>query len=108
METRSISVEGTARCGGARSVIARGTGKNWATWSARRASVGGRCKMPTPTPYGHAWRTRIRPEALRRAGWECARCGLPDRAMGLRSALDVAHLNGDTADMSEENLAVLD
>lgn len=62
--------------------------------------------MPTAA-YGHAWRTRIRPAALQRDHWECVRCGLGDRAMGLRSALDVAHLSGDTSDTSDENLAVL-
>src|SRR5580765_1698262 len=60
-----------------------------------------------PSPYDHTWRTVTRPAALRRAHWECQRCGLPDRPLGLRSALDVAHLSGDTTDSSDDNLAVL-
>jgi len=59
------------------------------------------------TPYGYHWRTVHRPAAIARAYWECVRCSLPDRPRGLRSALDVAHLDGDVNNMAEENLAAL-
>jgi 5-methylcytosine-specific restriction endonuclease McrA len=62
------------------------------------------------TPYGHHWRTVTRPLALIRAGYECQRCGIGDRSMGNRSALDVAHLlipPGQPGHDDEDNLAVL-
>lgn len=57
--------------------------------------------------YGHTWRTVERPAALVRAGHECVRCLAPDRPSGLWSTLDVAHLDGNPANRSEDNLAVL-
>ena len=59
------------------------------------------------TPYGHHWRTVERPQTLARNYWECVRCGIGDRPMGLRSALDVAHLNGNNLDGDEANRATL-
>jgi cytochrome c553 len=58
-------------------------------------------------PYGYQWRTFHRPAALARAYWECVRCALPDRPRGLRSALDIAHLDEDPGNMAEDNLAAL-
>lgn len=57
--------------------------------------------------YGHRWRTVIRPEVLRRAGSECERCGIGDRAMCLKSALEVAHLDSDPANRDWINLACM-
>lgn len=57
--------------------------------------------------YGHHWRTIDRPGALQRAAYECQRCAIPDRPTGLHSALEVAHLDGNPANRSEENLAAL-
>lgn len=51
-------------------------------------------------PYGHKWRTVIRPAVLGRAGHRCERC----RAAG---RLDVAHLDGDNTHDVVENLAAL-
>ena len=57
--------------------------------------------------YGRKWR-KIRRRILERAGWECERCGLPDRPMGLISTLEVAHLSGEpSADPDEDGLACL-
>lgn len=75
-----------------------------------------------PSPYDHHWRTVTRPDALRRAGGVfddagtylggalCQRCGVPDPfplSVWQHSTLDVAHLDGNTADSSEDNLACL-
>jgi 5-methylcytosine-specific restriction endonuclease McrA len=60
-----------------------------------------------PTPYGHIWRTKLRPETLQRDCYECVRCCKPDRPMGLRSNLEVAHLDGDKWNNAPENLAIL-
>jgi 5-methylcytosine-specific restriction endonuclease McrA len=60
-----------------------------------------------PTPYNHHWRTVLRPETLRRDGYECVKCGVGDRAAGLRSALEVAHLDGDSSNNAPENRAAL-
>lgn len=57
--------------------------------------------------YGHLWRTVDRPAALLRAGYECVRCAIPDRPMGLSSSLDGAHLDGNPENRSDENIAVL-
>jgi 5-methylcytosine-specific restriction endonuclease McrA len=57
--------------------------------------------------YGHAWRTRFRPETLARDYYECVRCAMPDRPMGLRSNLEVAHLDGDETNNAPENRATL-
>ena len=59
------------------------------------------------TPYDHHWRTVLRPETLARDHYECVRCAMPDRPMGLRSALDVAHLDGDNTHNEPENRATL-
>lgn len=56
-------------------------------------------------PYGHIWRTKLRPETLVRDCYECARCAMPDRPRGLRSALEVAHLDADTTNNAPENRA---
>lgn len=60
-----------------------------------------------PNPYGRHWRTVERPETLQRDCWECCRCGMPDRPTGLRSALDVAHLDGDPSHSEPDNRATL-
>jgi len=57
--------------------------------------------------YGYHWQTFDRPETLKRDCYECVRCGMPDRPMGLRSALDVAHLDGDPTNPDPDNLATL-
>jgi hypothetical protein len=57
--------------------------------------------------YGRAWRTVIRPAALIRACYECERCAMPDRPMGLKSTLEAAHLNANPSDMSDSNIAIL-
>jgi len=59
------------------------------------------------TFYGREWRDEIRPAALVRAGYECERCALPDRPMGLTSALEGAHLDGNPANTQESNIAIL-
>jgi hypothetical protein len=50
------------------------------------------------TLYGHAWRTRVRPQALAKAGNRCERCGAAGR-------LDVAHLDQTPGHDAEWNLA---
>jgi 5-methylcytosine-specific restriction endonuclease McrA len=51
--------------------------------------------------YGHHWRTVIRPRILKRCGGRCERCGrVPDR-------IEVAHLDGDATNRTDENLAGL-
>lgn len=57
--------------------------------------------------YGHRWRTLTRPAILARACYECERCAMPDRPMGLKSALEGAHLNGDSSNDSPANTAAL-
>src|SRR5436305_348018 len=57
--------------------------------------------------YGQEWRTVIRPAALIAACYECERCGLPDRPMGLKSALECAHLDGNPANIAPTNIAIL-
>ncbi len=59
------------------------------------------------SPYDHHWRYTIRPALLRRACYECERCGIGDRAMGLHSYLQGAHLDGDPWHQDDENLACL-
>jgi 5-methylcytosine-specific restriction endonuclease McrA len=56
-------------------------------------------------PYGYRWQTYIRPAILLRDGYECVRCGQPDRPEGLRSALEVAHLDRSDTNDAPENLA---
>lgn len=51
--------------------------------------------------YGWTWRTVTRPAALKRADYACERCRRPWRP------LEVAHLDGDPANMRPSNLAVL-
>lgn len=73
-------------------------------------------------PYGHHWRTVIRPRILARAGGvfdsrgcyiggaSCERCRLPDvLPVGIwqRSQLDIAHLDGDITHQDDEDLAAL-
>lgn len=59
------------------------------------------------SPYGHHWRTVLRPETLARDCYECVRCGVGDRPRGLRTALEVAHLDGDVTNNAPENRATL-
>ncbi|MGO9893117.1 MAG: hypothetical protein ACLPX8_02745 [Bryobacteraceae bacterium] len=59
------------------------------------------------SPYGHHWRTIVLPALRVRASYACERCDLPDRPSGLRSALDGAHLDGDTSNNDDMNLALL-
>lgn len=51
--------------------------------------------------YGHTWRTQTRPRIIKRAGGRCERC----RCTPWR--IEVAHLDGDPRNMSDENLAAL-
>ena len=60
--------------------------------------------------FGHKWQTITRPAVLTRAGFECERCGMPDRPMGTRSSLDIAHLSlapGQQGHDEISNLAAL-
>ena len=61
--------------------------------------------MKMASPYCHIWRTKLRPETLARDCYECVRCAMPDRPMGLRSNLEVAHLDGDRTNNAPENRA---
>jgi hypothetical protein len=66
--------------------------------------------MPAPEHkrfYGHAWRTKTRPEVLRRAGYECERCGIGDQPRGWYTNLEVAHLDGSPANDDPINFACL-
>jgi hypothetical protein len=56
--------------------------------------------MPDARPYGHRWRTVTRPRILARDGNRCRRCGRAVR-------LDVAHLDQNSANDDETNLAAL-
>ena len=49
--------------------------------------------------YGHHWRTVSRPRVLTRCGGKCERCGRRPRR------IEVAHLDGDARNRSDENLA---
>ena len=57
--------------------------------------------------YGRRWRTVTRPAILARAYYECERCAIPDRPMGLKSTLEGAHVNGDSSNDSPTNTAAL-
>lgn len=79
--------------------------------------------------YPADWKTRIRPEILKRAGNRCEKCGVENGVFGYRDragvfhrseglqaeedkrvfriVLTVAHLNHDRADNHPENLAAL-
>jgi hypothetical protein len=48
--------------------------------------------------YSYAWRVR-RPADLAQFSYECARCAIPDRPMGLYSMLERAHLSDDDEDI---------
>lgn len=72
-------------------------------------------------PYGHHWRTVVRPRILARAGGlfengqyiggaRCERCHLPDVlpiTIWQHSTLDIAHLDGDTGHEDDADLAAL-
>ena len=51
-------------------------------------------------PYGHYWRTVIRPRIIERDGRGCTRCPSAGR-------LDVAHLDGDNTHNQDANLAAM-
>ena len=76
--------------------------------------------------YAADWKTRIRPEILKRAGNRCEKCGVENGVFGYRDrqgmfhrsegmngekvfriVLTVAHLNHDRTDNRPENLAAL-
>src|SRR5262249_54467318 len=57
--------------------------------------------------YGHRWRSIERPATLTRDGFECVRCAIPARPVGLYSNLEVAHLDGDPANSDPDNRATL-
>lgn len=56
--------------------------------------------------YSYEWRRR-RPEDLIAAGYECIRCAIPDRPMGMYSSLERAHLDGDSTHDEPANVCVL-
>ena len=73
----------------------------------RNASCcGGWSKVPIAPEYkhlyGHAWRTKIRPKILARAGYRCERCHIIPIG-----GLEVAHLDQDPTNREDENLAAL-
>ena len=55
--------------------------------------------------YGYHWRKHLRPAILLRDCYECVRCAMPDRTDGLRSSLEVAHLDRSNSNDAPENLA---
>lgn len=80
-----------------------------------------------PTAYGYHWRTVTRPRMLLQSGGrftgasmqigapvgrylggaQCKRCRWIEYEVGKRSRIEIAHLDGDTSNEDDDNLACL-